>query len=299
MIKQFLAWLASNEHRRLTAETMRAYQRQVEAFAQWLETSLELPCTPETVTPYRMEAYLAYLQHDLKRSPATQMKAVAALKALSRWLVETNQRPDNAARRLQAQPEQPAPPKALSATIVRRVLDAAHHTGVLRDAVIVELLAKSGLRASEAAGIQIEHLERGARTMWIRVVGKGQKIRRVPLPKGVGQLIEDYLKLRTQREGQRPVAGPLLVGQRGGITRSTINTIVANVAARAKLTPAQRAAVTPHAFRHTVATTLVRQRDLVTVADLLGHTSVNTTRRYAKASATELEEAVELLRYTQ
>lgn len=299
MIDRFRTWLAVGEHRRLTVETMREYQRQVEAFARWLDTALGIPCTPQTVTSYRMEAYLAYLQHDLKRAPATQMKAIAALKALSRWLVETNQRPDDAARRLQAQPEQQSPPKALSATIVRRVLDAAHHTGALRDAVIVEVLAKSGLRASEAAGIQIEHLERGARTMWIRVVGKGQKRRRVPLPKSVGQLIEDYLALRMAREGQRPVAGPLLVGQRGGITRTTINTVVAKVADHAKLTPAQRALVTPHAFRHTVATTLVRQRDLVTVADLLGHTSVNTTRRYAKASATELEAAVELLRYTE
>ena len=57
--------------------------------------------------------------------------------------------------------------------------------------------------------------------------------------------------------------------------------------------------VTPHSFRHTVATMLVRQRDLVTVADLLGHTNVNTTRRYAKASASELEETVELLRYDE
>jgi site-specific recombinase XerD len=299
MIEQFLVWLAATEHRPLTAETRRAYQRQVEAFARWLEAALGLPCTAETVTPYRMEAYLAYLQHDLKRAPATQMKAIAALKALSRWLVETNQRSDAAARHLHAQPEQQTPPKALSATIVRRVLDAAHHTGALRDAIIVEVLAKSGLRASEVAGIQVEHLERGARTMWIRVVGKGRKLRRVPLPKSVGQLIEDYLALRMEREGQRPVAGPLLVGQRGGITRSTINSVVASVAAHAKLTPAQRALVTPHAFRHTVATNLVRQRDLVTVADLLGHTNVNTTRRYAKASATELEEAVELLRYTE
>lgn len=211
----------------------------------------------------------------------------------------TNQRSDDPARRLHAQPEQPTPPRAPSATIVRRVLDAGHHTGNLRDAVIVELLAKSGLRTSEVAGIQLEQLERGARTMWIRVIGKGQKIRRVPLPKDVGQLIEDYLELRTQRDGQRPVQGPLLVGQRGGITCSTINTVVANVAARANLAPAQHALITPHAFRHTVATNVVRQRDLVTLADLPGHTSVNTTRRYAKASATELEEAMNLLRYTQ
>ncbi len=75
----------------------------------------------------------------------------------------------------------------------------------------------------------------------------------------------------------------------------TINTTVDRVAARASITPEQRAAVTPHAFRHTVATQVVRHRDIVTAADLLGHSSLNTTRRYAKATAQELEDAVESL----
>jgi integrase/recombinase XerC len=112
-------------------------------------------------------------------------------------------------------------------------------------------------------------------------------------------VIDAYLDDRAQREGRRPTSGPLLIGQRGRITRSTINLIVTQVARRTNLTPAQQAMVTPHSFRHTVATILVRQRDLVTVADLLGHTNVNTTRRYAKASASELEEIVELLRYDE
>jgi integrase/recombinase XerD len=82
------------------------------------------------------------------------------------------------------------------------------------------------------------------------------------------------------------------VGERGGLTRSTINRIVTKVASCAQLTQAQRAAVTPHAFRHSVATQLVRKRDLVTAADLLGHRSLSTTRRYSQASAEELEAAV-------
>jgi len=230
-------------------------------------------------------------------APATQAKLVVALSAFGRWLVACGQRPTFPAQDLSAQREQPRPPKALAPTVVRRLLDAARHTGDLRDAVVVEILAKSGMRASEVAGIQIEHLERGVRTTWVRVEGKGKKVRRVPLPKTVGQLIEDYLDERMQREGQRPTSGPLVIGQRGGITRSTINRIVDEVAGRAQLTPAQQAGVTPHSFRHTVATILVRQRDLVTVADLLGHENVNTTRRYAKASASELEDTVELLMY--
>lgn len=118
---------------------------------------------------------------------------------------------------------------------------------------------------------------------------------RVPAPKHVGALLQAYLDYGAKQEQQRPTHGPLLVGERGGITRTTINRIVARVAACARLTDAERRQVTPRALRHTVATRLVRTRDLVTAADLLGHSSLTTTRRYAKASVQEVAAAVEAL----
>jgi site-specific recombinase XerD len=127
------------------------------------------------------------------------------------------------------------------------------------------------------------------------MVGKGYKRRRVPLPKRVGIIFQRYLDARAAQEGSRPTHGPLLVGERGGLIHTTINRIVTSVAHRAQITPTERAAVTPHAFRHSVATQLVRRRDLVTAADLLGHSSLSTTRRYSKASAQNLEAAVAAL----
>jgi integrase/recombinase XerC len=191
--------------------------------------------------------------------------------------------------------EQPRPPKALALTVVTKLLDAADHTGDLRDAVVLEIRAFSGMRASEVAAMALEDLEMGLRTTWVPIVGKGQKCRRVPLPKRVGSRLRQYPDDRAAREGRRPTSGPLLVGERGGLTRTTINRIVTKVANLARITPASRALVTPHAFRHSVATQLVRKRDLVTAADLLGHSSLSTTRRYSKASAQDLEAAVDAL----
>ncbi len=137
------------------------------------------------------------------------------------------------------------------------------------------------------------------RPVFIRIVGKGGRRlgedRRVPVPKHVDALLQAYLDHRTQQEPQRPAHGPLLVGERGGITRTTINRIVPKVAVRARLTDTDRRQVTPRAFRHTVATGLVRTRDLVTAVDLLRHSSLTTTRRYARASMQELAAAVETL----
>jgi integrase len=70
---------------------------------------------------------------------------------------------------------------------------------------------------------------------------------------------------------------------------------VAEVAHRAALTPTERALVTPHAFRHTVATVLARNHHLVVAADVLSHASLTTTRCYVKATAVELETAVDQL----
>jgi len=293
MIDAFIAWLGSPDGRRpRTGTTIRDYERHLIRFRLWLTEVLGLVWEADVISEHRMATYLQHLQGPLKRAPATQHKAVAVLRVFGAWLVETNQRPANPARGLRAQPEQLSPPKALTPRVIQRVLDAAYHTGDLRDAVVIELLASSGMRASEVAHIQLEHLERGERTMWVRITGKGAKVRRLPLPKHVGLLIDQYLAGRCAPAGDVPQRGPLLIGQRGGLTRTTINDIVAKVANRATLTPTQRRQVTPHAFRHTVATALVRRRDLVTAADILGHTNINTTRRYAKASAAELEVAI-------
>jgi integrase/recombinase XerC len=297
-LDQWTDWLATDAPRRLAPATIAEYKRQVVAFAQWMDAMLGVSFHPEYITAYRIEQFVATLElqvHRKTRKPATVNKAVAALSSLGAWLVETGVCAASPARRLRTIGDQPGPPKALDPTVVTKLLDAAHHTGDLRDALVLEILAFSGMRASEVAAIQLEDLDVGLRTTWVSIVGKGYKRRRVPLPKRIGTLLQRYLDDRATREGRRPTHGPLLVGERGGLTRTTINRIVTKVAQCAQLTPTERAAVTPHAFRHSVATQLVRKRDLVTAADLLGHSSLSTTRRYSKASAQDLEAAVAAL----
>lgn len=297
-VEQWARWLATDAPRRLIPATIQEYRRHLLAFADWFETTLGIAFVPDQVTANRMERYLAELEvlvRSKQRRHATYNKGVAVLSSFGAWLVVAGYSSETPARRLRALPEQPRPVQALDRSTVVKLLDAAHHTGDPRDALIVELLAHSGMRAHEVAAIQIDDLEVGRRTTWLRIVGKGQKARRVPVPKHVGKLLQDYLDHRTEQEGQRPLHGPLLVGERGGITRTTINRTVVKVAARANLADTERLRVTPHAFRHTVATRVARTRDLVTAADLLGHSSLTTTRRYAKASVQELEDAVEAL----
>ena len=295
LIARWTTWLATAAPRRLSPATISEYRRQVRFVAEWLDATLDLGLTADSLTSYRINQYLARLESQVQRherQPATYNKAVAALASFGQWLVATGQVSTNPAQGLRTITEQPGPMKALERDVIVKLLDAAYHTGDLRDALVVELLAHTGMRTSEVAAIRLEHLEVGVRTTWVTILGKGQKYRRIPLPKHVGLLIQQYLTERSPPDEFPPSAGPLLLGTRGGLTRTTINRIVARVADSARLTPADRIMVTPHAFRHSVATQLVRKRDIVVAADILGHSSLSTTRRYSKASAQDLELAV-------
>jgi site-specific recombinase XerD len=213
LIDRWTQWLATDAPRRLAPATIQEYQWQLVAFARWMETMLDVSFAPESITAYRMEQYVATLEAQVRskaRKSATLNKAVAALSSLGAWLVAEGACADTPARRLRSMSEQPGPPRALSPTVVTKLLDAAHHTGDLRDAVVVEILAFSGMRASEVAAMALEDLDVGLRTTWVQIVGKGHKRRRVPLPKRVGTLIQRYLDERRTREGQRPTNGPLL-----------------------------------------------------------------------------------------
>ena len=195
IVSTWEAWLKSSDApRRVTQATINIYLHHLKAFREWLRTTLDVDLSPEAVTAYRLESYVTYVQHQLQRAPATQTVIVAALRLFATWLQQVGYCVDHPARRLRAQAEQPAVPRALDERIVRRILDAAHQPGVpLRDTLIIELLAVSGMRSSEIAQIRVEDIHQGKRTTWLKVHGKGNKIRQIALPKRVGTVIEDYL----------------------------------------------------------------------------------------------------------
>src|SRR5690242_20502610 len=138
-LDQWTDWLATDAPRRLAPATIAEYKRQVVAFAHWMDAMLGVSFQPEYITAYRIEQYVATLElqvHRKTRKPATVNKAVAALSSLGAWLVEIGICATSPARRLRTIGDQPGPPKALDPTVVTKLLDAAHHTGDLRDALV-------------------------------------------------------------------------------------------------------------------------------------------------------------------
>lgn len=172
-------------------------------------------------------------------------------------------------------------PDTLDQHEVGRLLDAADGAGplALRDRALLELLYAAGLRVSEATGLDREDLYAGG---FVRVIGKGDKERLVPVGDLALEAIEAYLAARdAPREGVDPTqlgAEPLFTSVRGRrLDRMSAWRVLRAAATRAGLS----GRVTPHTLRHSFATHLLEGgADLRVVQELLGHASITTTQLY-------------------
>lgn len=176
----------------------------------------------------------------------------------------------------------PGEPNALNTTQQNRLERTAARRGD-RDAAIIAVLLYTGARAAECADLQTEDVAITARTGQIRLHGKGDQDRTVPIPAPARQRISAWLLRRGYDDG------PLWTGQRGRLTTSGLTQVVLATGASAGL-PGLR----PHRLRHAYATRL-RQggADVAQIQTLLGHASLDTAARYFRAGTAEQAAIVE------
>jgi len=262
----------------MAANTTKAYRARAGAYAAWLgqhadaypDAFLDQVGAEAAVTAWRRHLLAA------KASPSTVNQALAAVTLLYEI---------GAGLRLKvkrARVPRPGEPDALTSKEQGAVERAADRRG-LRDAAIVAALLYTGARAEECARLDIDDLALTARTGTIRLYGKGDQVRQVPVP-APGR---DRLTAWIRHRGGEP--GRLWTGQRGPLTTSGITQIVIAVGSAAGL-----AGLRPHRLRHTYATRL-RQggADPAQVQALLGHASLDTTARYFRAGTAEQAAVVE------
>jgi integrase len=261
----------------LAEHTIRAYRRQCAAYVAWLgEHAGEHPDAVRD--PVGAEAAVtAWRRHLLHRRqrPATVNQALAAVTLLY----------EHAGLRVQVKRvrvPRPGEPDALTPAQQGAVERAAIRRGV-RDAAVIAVLLYTGARAAECARLDVEDVAITARTGTVRLHGKGDEVRHVPIPAPARQRIATWLR---ERGGE---AGPLWTGQRGRLTVSGITQLVVTVGQAAGIQ-----GLRPHRLRHTYATRL-RQggADPAQIQALLGHASLETTARYFRAGAAEQAAIVE------
>ena len=278
--------------RGLVAHTVQAYSRDLRRYESWC-TSRGL-VRVDAISANDVSDYAASLRHADDHGPAlsasSSSRAVIAVRGFHKFAVRegwtlsdpcVDLRPSSIPQRL---------PKALSYAEISAILGACGDLESpvgLRDRALLELLYGTGVRISEAVGLDIDDLDFEQSTLV--VTGKGDKQRRLPLGEYAASALSDYL-----------VRGrPVLALKGRGTSRVFLNTrgaalsrqsawqVLSAAAERAQIS----AAVSPHTMRHSFATHLLEGgADVRVVQELLGHSSVTTTQIYTQVTAETLRQ---------
>ncbi len=278
-LQSFLTHLRGS--RNCSQHTLRAYEADLRSFLQATSAS-----RPSAIERNLIRGYIAELQAS-GVSRATVLRKISAVRSFCRWLREQGELERDPFVQVPTPKREKRLPKFLTETEMNELLDkGARALGVLgqRDCAILELLYSSGLRRSEVAGLNVGDVD--FLSGFVRVFGKGSKERLVPVGLGALKRLREYLGPRGGRGG-----APLFLNHRGG--RLTHDGVALVVKRWARLAGFQKP-VTPHVFRHSMATHLLNSGcDLRSVQEMLGHKNLATTQVYTHLSLERLKKVYE------
>jgi len=290
LLDGFEKWLVKHDR---SVHSIRAYLSDVRQFVTWCVQHSNEPFSLAAVADEHMQDWRDQLED--QAMPATVNRKLAALSTFFRWAIEAKLATSDPTTNINGVEQQAVAPKALSEATVNKILRKAKESGSLRDHALLELLAATGLRAAEAASLTLGDLSLGERSGWVTVrLGKGRRRRRVPIHLRARKVLNAYLEKEQLADPTVRAARatePLFRSRAG--EPLTSYALWYTVKKYARL--AEVEGVTPHTFRHSVATRLVRdpQVDMVTAATFLGHSRLDTTARYSRPSEDDLARAAE------
>ena len=274
----------------LDGDTRRAYDSRVRTFLAWLEASgLDGdPLTDAHNRDFAIRDYKTHMKTVLRRASNT---VNAHLTALDHFFTQLGLGP--AVVRRDDAPK--LAPRALDARQQKRYLRAVERRPLARDRAIGRLLFYSGVRIAELVALDDDDVPLSARKGKVIVrSSKGETSREIPLLDGTARTsITEWRADRASWPGADTPA--LFLNRRGGrLSARAVDQLMDELATDADiLDDAGALALSAHILRHTLATNLLRAGvDIVVVAELLGHTRLDTTRRYTLPTHADLEDAV-------
>ncbi len=266
--------------RAMSPNTVASYCSDVERFLS------AVPFEPQYMSPEDIESYFAGSDELSKRS---QARVLSSLRSFFSWMVIEGYIKDNPCDKVDSPKLGTYLPDVLSEDDVFRIIDSVDTStwqGV-RDRSILEVLYGCGLRVSEVVGLKISCLY--FNDGFIRIIGKGNKERLVPIGEMAIDAVNAYLERRP--EPADAASDDLLFLNRFGksLSRQSIFKMIKVQALAADV----RHEISPHTFRHSFATHLVEHgADLRLVHEMLGHESITTTEIYTHVDSTTWQREV-------
>ncbi len=268
--------------RSLSPNTVESYMRDVEQFGRYIVEAYDLP--PYHVEQRHVDNYMVELC-ELEFSASSTARILSGIKSYFEYLIISGEIDNSPAQFVVAPKSSRHLPDVLTLEEIDLIINSIEGDSrkSIRDRAIIELLYSCGLRVSELTSLRLTDLffEEG----YIRVMGKGDKQRLVPISGVARQRIEEYLE---HRGGVDTVEDTLFLNNRGrALTRVMIFTIIKRAAVGINPT------ISPHTFRHSFATHLLEGgASIRQVQEMLGHSSITTTEIYTHVSGEHLRETL-------
>lgn len=273
--KGFKAYLQLE--RSLSENSIAAYLHDVELLTQYLNHA-QFNGTPGEVSSDTLRGFIQEISQ-LGMTSASQARIISGIKAFYKFLLLEDLITQNPAELLEAPKHQRKLPEVLTFEEIEKmlqVIDLSKPEGG-RNKAIIETMYSCGLRVSEVIGLRISHIYAGPG--FIRVIGKGDKERLVPIGQAALKYIGIYQKnIRNHLAIAPKFSDILFLNKRGTpLSRVMIFYIIKDLATKAGITKN----ISPHTFRHSFATHLIEGgADLRAVQQMLGHESITTTEIY-------------------
>ncbi|MBF9238455.1 tyrosine-type recombinase/integrase [Hymenobacter sp. BT683] len=275
--------------RRYSPHTVTSYQTDLGQFAAYLKSAYDLLDPAQATHPLIRGWVVELMEQTL--DPRTVNRKVACLRSYFKFLLRTGRIEANPMLRIKAPKMAKKLPEFVPEDALNGLLNSfefGEDFAGQRDQLVLEMLYGTGIRLSELIGIHADDVSLGAST--VRVTGKGNKQRLVPLNPSLKLVIEHYQARRAQEFGL--AAGPLLLTDKGEpMYEKFVYRTVKRYLSQITTSSAQQH---PHALRHAFATHLLgKGADLNSIKELLGHASLAATQVYTHLSVDRLKSVFE------
>lgn len=286
-IKEFENYLKLE--RSLSPNSVEAYVNDVVKLKQFIEFS-NLSLDPTVLNAANIQDFLEYI-NDLGLSSTSQARIVSGIKGFYKYLLFEELIENDPTALIEGPKLGRKLPDTLSFAEIEKLLMAIDQSTPegFRNRAILETLYSSGLRVSELVNLKISNFYKDVG--FLRVIGKGNKERLVPVGRDALKFIAIYLtEIRCHINIQAGFEDYIFLNRRGkNLTRVMIFTIIKNLASQIGL----RKSISPHTFRHSFATHLIEGgADLRAVQEMLGHESITTTEIYTHLDRDYLKQVI-------
>ena len=287
LIKHFSDYLRLEQS--LSDNTINAYCHDIELFRQHLEGTGESLSVTD-ITHHDIENFLADL-YDLGITASSQARILSGLKSFYRYLIQEKICTEDPTLLVSFPSLGRHIPEVLSYEEIVSMLDTIDLSQQFghRNKAIIEVMYGCGLRVSEVISLNISNIY--TKDEFIRIIGKGDKERLVPIGKKTLKELMLYTRGERLHQDIKPkFTDKVFISARGtGLTRQSVFLLVKNLAEKAGI----KKTISPHTLRHSFATHLLEGgADLRAVQQMLGHSSISTTEIYTHVSDEYLRQVI-------